>query len=192
MESEIDSGNTTLNPLGRNFRNTDLFYESIAPPHGMIFCGDEIVGIDVNPKGFKVAHFATFPKKLIEPFILAGSSEKGCCPKCGSPWERIIDYKANYEKREIAHAPNNSLTKVDSSGWKLPTIKQIGWQPTCKCGIKETIPCVILDPFLGSGTSALVSHKLGRHSIGIELSESYLKDIAIPRIEKETKQMKMF
>lgn len=64
---------------GRNFRNTDLFYESIKPPHGMIFCGDEPVGLDVNPQAMKEAHFATFPEKLIEPCILAGTSEKGCC-----------------------------------------------------------------------------------------------------------------
>lgn len=59
----------------RNFRNTDLFYQSINPSHGMIFCNDEMVGIDVNPKGYKGAHYATFPPKLIDPFILAGCPE---------------------------------------------------------------------------------------------------------------------
>jgi len=59
----------------RNYRNTDMFFQSISEPHGMIFCGDEMVGIDVNPMGFRESHFATFPPKLIEPCILAG------CPK---------------------------------------------------------------------------------------------------------------
>ena len=38
-------------------------------------------------KGFPDAHFATFPKALIEPMILAGCPPK-VCPKCLSPWER--------------------------------------------------------------------------------------------------------
>ena len=32
---------------------------------------------------------------------------------------------------------------------------------------------IILDPFMGSGTTAMVSKQLGRHYIGCELHESY-------------------
>jgi DNA modification methylase len=46
-------------------------------------------------------------------------------------------------------------------------------------------PCVVLDPFIGSGTTAVVCVGLGRYSIGIDLSEEYLKKNAIPRIEGE-------
>ena len=34
----------------------------------------------------KIKHFAIYPMKLIEPCILAGSSSKGCCPKCQTAW----------------------------------------------------------------------------------------------------------
>jgi modification methylase len=34
---------------------------------------------------------------------------------------------------------------------------------------------LVLDPFLGSGTSAIVSNKLGRDFIGIEIDEKYLE-----------------
>jgi len=155
----------------------------------------------IPTKPFSGAHFAVFPPNLIEPCILAGTSEKGCCVECGSPWERVVDYKANYEKREPAHAPNNCPTKVDSTGWKPPTINQIGWQPTCKCETPGTRDCAlagrgdyctVLDPFFGSGTTGIVAHKHGRKFIGIELSETYLNEIAIPRIEKETWQMRLF
>jgi hypothetical protein len=46
-------------------------------------------------------------------------------------------------------------------------------------------PCVVLDPFVGSGTTAVVCIGLGRYSMGIDLSEEYLKKNAIPRIEGE-------
>lgn len=34
------------------------------------------------------AHFATFPEKLVEPCILAGTSHMAC-PKCRAPWKRV-------------------------------------------------------------------------------------------------------
>ena len=49
---------TQVSESGRAFRNTDLFFASLKEPHGMIFCGDEPVGLDVNPEGFPGAHFA--------------------------------------------------------------------------------------------------------------------------------------
>lgn len=43
---------------------------------------------------------------------------------------------------------------------------------------------VVLDCFLGSGTTAAVAHKLGRRWIGIEWSRNTLETFAIPRLEK--------
>ncbi len=140
---------------------------------------------------YKDAHFATFPRKLIEPCILAGTSEKGCCPECGEPWVRVVDYKANYTQREPAHAPKSEPSKMDSTGWKPPTIKQKGWKPGCKCPEGGTVPCVICDPFGGSGTVALEAYKHGRSWILIEKNPDYV-EMSIKRIEQETAQLKMF
>jgi DNA modification methylase len=41
------------------------------------------------------------------------------------------------------------------------------------CGHGSYRPGVVLDPFLGSGTTAYVARKHGRHSIGIDLSSDY-------------------
>ncbi|MCD8206746.1 MAG: site-specific DNA-methyltransferase [Bacteroidales bacterium] len=41
--------------------------------------------------------------------------------------------------------------------------------------ISSTDAEIILDPFMGSGTTAVVAEGLGRHYIGMEISESYCK-----------------
>ncbi|MFH1738341.1 MAG: DNA methyltransferase [bacterium] len=49
----------------------------------------------------------------------------------------------------------------------------------------------VLDPFLGSGTTAVACERLGRRWIGIEISEDYCA-IAARRIADETRQRRMF
>ena len=152
-------GQREYNPAGRNLRS--------------------VWTIPTQP--FPQAHFATFPEKLASTCIKAGTSVKGCCPECGSPWTRIIDYKANYEKREPAHQPNNTPSKVDSTGWKQPKRETIGWEPTCKHYSAyakkyggDITPCTVLDPFAGSCRALIVAKKLGRRGIGIDLKGEYL------------------
>ena len=47
---------------------------------------------------------------------------------------------------------------------------------------------LILDPFMGAGTTAVVAHKLGRHYLGIELNPNYIK-IAEERIRLLTQKL---
>jgi len=58
----------------------------------------------------------------------------------------------------------------------------IGWQPTCDCDAGEPVPCVVLDPFGGSGTTAAVAMELGQDAILCELNPEYIP-LAINRIE---------
>ena len=44
----------------------------------------------------KEAHFATFPEELARRCILAGTSERGCCPECGAPWIRQVELDDEY------------------------------------------------------------------------------------------------
>jgi hypothetical protein len=58
----------------------------------------------------------------------------------------------------------------------------IGWQPTCTCSAGEPVPCTVLDPFGGSGTTAGVAIELGRSAVICELNPAYVS-LAVDRIE---------
>jgi len=132
---------------------------------------------NITTKPFSEAHFATFPPEIPETCIKAGTSEKGCCPKCGSPWIRVIEKTGHINKREPAHVPNNCPTKTDNTGWAPTTRATDKWQPICSCGIEETTSCTVLDPFAGAGTTLWVAEQLGINSIGIEINPEYCEII---------------
>ena len=50
---------------------------------------------------------------------------------------------------------------------------------------------VVLDPFMGSGTTGIVANKLGRYYVGIELNPEYI-EMAERRIGLEKSQLKLF
>ena len=56
-------------------------------------------------------------------------------------------------------------------------------QPACDCAAAST-PGIVLDPFIGSGTTAIVAEQHGRKWIGIELSPG-IATIAEQRIADE-------
>ncbi len=47
----------------------------------------------MNTQPFSDAHFAVFPEELPRRCILAATSEKGNCSKCGKPWVRVVEQK---------------------------------------------------------------------------------------------------
>lgn len=59
-----------------------------------------------------------------------------------------------------------------------------GWRMTCQCPIARPVPCTVLDPFGGAGTTALVADRLGRHATTIELNPDYAA-MARTRVENE-------
>ena len=49
----------------------------------------------------------------------------------------------------------------------------VGWRRTCSCADSGTVPCTVLDPFAGSGTTGVVAMRHQRRFVGIELNPSY-------------------
>ena len=50
---------------------------------------------------------------------------------------------------------------------------------------------IVLDPFMGSGTTALASHRIERHYIGFEIDKVYY-DLAMSRIRTSSCQLDLF
>ncbi len=176
----------------RAFRNNDLWFQSVDGPHGAVGVGDELVGLDVTastPKVGKKLHFAVFPQKLITPLILASTSEHGCCAACGRPWERVVNRTeavkqegdAGPERDRSFRSSRNGVDSTLDSG--IARRETVGWRKACGCRTDEVVPAVVLDPFVGSGTTVATAIALGRAGVGIDLSEAYLRENAVPRIE---------
>lgn len=132
---------------------------------------------------FSGAHFATFPEALVELCILAGSSEAGCCPKCRAPWKRIMEKVAMKIRRTSWGELAGNRTASSGTMLKPPQARTLGWWPSCTCEAGPPLPCIVLDPFVGSGTVCAVAKRLGRHAVGIDLKAEYL-DMAVTRCQQ--------
>jgi DNA modification methylase len=142
----------------------------------------------VPTTGYPGAHFAVWSPELITPCILAGTAEYGCCAVCNKPYERIVVREGAVKKdgesgevrdRSFRWSRNGVDSTLDTG---IAQRKTIGWQKTCGCLTCEVELCVVLDPFVGSGTTVATAMQLGRVGVGIDLSETYLRENAVPRI----------
>lgn len=134
----------------------------------------------IRTRPFPEAHFAVFPPELVEPCVKAGSSERGCCAECGAPITRIVEHspmvvREGPGRAGLMGASTSATARTACTGTMLspPTSRTTGWQPSCECPTALVVPCTVLDPFAGSGTTLLVANRLGRNGVGVELSPEY-------------------
>ena len=135
------------------------------------------------------AHFATYPTALVTPCVKAGTSERGCCPECGAPWQRLlnktpvhpIDYKGKWRADDPQASGRRMLANLrsrrragEAHNHPFPAPKTVGWKQTCGHS-HDPVPCTVLDPFCGSGTTGVVALRLGRRFMGIELNAKYVE-----------------
>ena len=121
----------------------------------------------VNTTSYKGAHFAVWPETLVEPMVKAGTSEKGRCPTCKTPWQRITEKK-------------DGVPGADGKPLRVPVT--IGWVPSCDCDEHAPERCVVLDTFSGSGTTGVVAMSLGRDYVGLDISKKY-RPLASARLQ---------
>lgn len=118
------------------------------------------------------AHFATYPEELVRRALLAGCPQR-ICQTCGTPSQRIVEASGGTignDWKEIKDDPKVHEKRGGQKEWDDYRRQTMGWTD---CGHGNYRPGTVLDPFLGSGTTALVARNHQRKAIGIELSPQY-------------------
>lgn len=105
-------------------------------------------------------------------FEMAWTNLQKACRKVVWQWKGMLQHDMK-NKEERVH----------------PTQKPIAVMKWCIDQLPDD--CIILDPFMGSGTTGVACAKMGRKFIGIEIEERYFQ-IACKRIEEAYKQPDMF
>lgn len=142
----------------------------------------------VATRPYPEAHFATYPVELVQPCIMAGTSAHGCCAVCGAPWVRVVEreFIPQQDVRDPAKLAKGSNKGMDASnGWGdtprgTVSTQTTGWEPSCTCSA-DVVPCSVLDPFNGAGSTGVAAIGLGRRYTGIDINPDYL-DLAHERL----------
>jgi site-specific DNA-methyltransferase (adenine-specific) len=100
-------------------------------------------------------HQATFPAELISPMIRATCPER-ICVQCDRAWTRPTRIRSRRTNEGMRHT------------------REVGELRRCDC-FAPSRPGVVLDPFMGTGTTAVVAERLGRDWLGVELNSEYVK-----------------
>ena len=134
----------------------------------------------IATQSFAGSHFATMPPELARRCILAGSSARGQCPKCGVPWVRVVERTNKEDTSARGSTFDGGKTGARDNGDRTQkgprfTKEATGWAATCDCNAGDPVPQIVLDPFAGSGTTAMVALQNGRRAIGTELNPKYLR-----------------
>ncbi len=133
-------------PLAGNQSGLDRLKASGVPGHPL---GKNPADVWTLTKStFRGGHHATFPEALVERPLLATCPER-VCVVCGLAWRR---------QRLLT-----SLGHLAVQG---------ELRAACSCDAPWQ-PGLVLDPFMGSGTTAVVAQRLHRHWLGVELSTEF-------------------
>lgn len=128
------------------------------------------------PAHLGIDHFAAFPMEWPRR-IIKGWSPSGICTACGEGRRPTTDKTPMVWRPGPAAAGYNApgTSRVSASGTMLSPASTVITGESCDCTTPDapTRPSVVLDPFGGTGTTALVADVLGRTGISCDLSHDY-------------------
>jgi len=117
--------------------------------------------------------------------MISAGCPQTCCTACGKPFQRVKEATEEYARVLDAglgtthRHREHEATQGKQAGWGSKKARvtaeylTLDFVPTCKCN-SLTGPGLVFDPFMGSGTTALVSRWLGRDFIGCDLNPAYV------------------
>lgn len=158
-----DGGPSSTNPLGKL---PGSVWEIAAQPLTV----PDHLGID---------HFAAFAMEWPRR-IIAGWSPSGICTACGEGRRPVTERAAMVirpSRRRLAAQASGNAQRTATGGTMLapPTSVITGEACACPDTTAPIRPAVVLDPFGGTGTTALVARALGRHGISVDRSADYCR-----------------
>jgi DNA modification methylase len=125
-------------------------------------------------------HYAAFPLEIPRR-IIRGWSPPGICTVCGEGRrpvvvrDRIADRPGRVQGRAV-DALLGGHGNDGRAGSRFATVADIaGYACACPEPIAATRPAVVLDPFGGTGTTALIADLYGRHGISVDRSLDYCR-----------------
>ena len=136
------------------------------------------------PDHLGIDHFAAFPTEWPKR-IIQGWSPAGVCVECGEGRRPVAD--ADRSGVDYTLSELRATERVDATagavtgGTKRSTLGHqttrtiTGYACACPEPTAPTRPSVILDPFGGTGTTAMVAKALGRHGISVDMSADYCR-----------------
>lgn len=129
------------------------------------------------PAHLGVDHFAAFPMQWPRR-IITGWSPRQVCTGCGQGRQPLVDTWRMRGDEPVSGAIYGSGKFATGTGRRHTerTDRTLtGYACACPDTAAPATPGVVLDPFSGTGTTALVAAMLGRTGIGVELSADYIR-----------------
>jgi hypothetical protein len=132
------------------------------------------------PESLGIDHFAAFPTEWPRR-IIQGWSPREVCTACGEGRTPVVEAVrcVDGEPRDELGARKIGGYQSSPSGignWRYSTSRNhLGYSCACPDTSAPATPGVVLDPFGGTGTTALVAKALGRHGISNDMSADYCR-----------------